>query len=298
MKKRSLVLAAYVALLSGWESSAGTVSLKIKEGERDMGRIYVPVRVGNYRGFMRLDTGASSSRVFQAAWNKDLPVIERIDSISATGKVVTCDSVEVHNVALEANGVANVGRSKYTVRRCPTSDGENLLGLDFFSGAHIVFDFDQRMMEVGPEVKRQIKGPVHRLPILESGQPLAAIPLNTGSGEVLGMLDSGAEMSAVDSKYIAAHPENFEYAGEVGEATDAGGNSWAPKFYRIKNLNISGTHELHDVYVLAYDFGSLREVLGPQTPIVLGFNIMSKFNWAFDLTKGHSPTYQVEPRGL
>jgi len=296
MNRLNLAVFATFSLILGFGASAATVPLRITDGDFDMGRMYVPIRVGNFKGVMRLDTGATSSRVLLADWNKDFTVVDQTQSMSASGKVVTCDAVEATNVALESQGSANIGRSKYTLRRCPNSDGEDLLGLDFFDGTFLTINFDQGILEVGPKATGQMKGPVQRLPILDSGQPLAAVPLNPGGEDVLGMLDSGAELSAADTLFVEAHPEWFEYVTEAAQATDAGGNAWAPKIYRVKNLKVAGMFNLENTHLLVYDFGVLREALGPKTPFILGFNIMSQFNWAFDFTRGHSPTFSLEPR--
>jgi hypothetical protein len=256
------------------------------------GRAYLPMRFGGVMGTMRLDTGASSTRIALAPWNRDLPAVGRSESLSVSGQVNVCDEVEAKNVEIKAAEGASIGRARYVVTRCQS--GEELLGLDFLKGTRFSLDFhDKRMVFFEPPAPDmhpqpfQLLGPDHRL---------LGVPLNAGPTGIVGLFDTGAELSAIDRQFVQSHKELFTPIKRKLRADGAGGGAFAPDLYRVKKLDFGEGRIVRDIYVLAYDFGRLRDVLGPQSPMILGFNVLRKFRWSVDLTGAGAPTFAAQPR--
>lgn len=277
-------------------SAAVIVPLAIESSSTPQGgRIYVPTQMAGFESLMRLDTGATTSRIRLASWNKNLPIVDHSESVSASGQTRSCDMVQSQGIALRTTNSGKVMRSNYVLSRCPDESSEDLFGLDFFIGTQVRFDFNARTIELNEPAPTATQ--FLPLKIITTGDPLLALPLKVDSNtSYFGMVDSGAEISAVDERYVHYHENQFEFIKDVAEASDAAGKSWTPKLYRMKELAIAGGKTLKDVLVIVYDFGYVRQALGTETPFILGYNVLSQFNWTFDLKNIDRARYSVENR--
>lgn len=270
------------------------IPLSINEGDYGGGRIYAPVRLENVLGMMRLDTGATSSRITFALWNKDFPVLGQTESIGSSGKSTRCDDVEATNVLLKAVQGASIGRAKYTLTRCASSDGDDLLGLDFFKGTRFQLDLARREI-IFPDPKASPTQQFQSFVSLGADRRLVGLKAKIGDIPVVGLFDSGAEISAVDLAFVRTHADQFSLVKNRLKASEAGGAKWAPKLFRLKQIDIGEGRILKGLYVLAYDFGVLREALGAGTSIMLGYNFLSQFNWDLDFTAADAPRWRAKP---
>ncbi|WP_363345657.1 aspartyl protease family protein [Methylocystis echinoides] len=293
LKRLALLLLVAAAPPARAGEGSSTVTITLTQAAHGGGRVYVPVRFGNVMGAMRLDTGASTSRIKLAPWNKDLPILGQSDSTGALGKVTRCEDVQATNVALKAEQGNNIARAKYDVTRCAASDGDDLLGLDFFKGARFTLDFERReMVFFGPQMDGR---PVLFQP-LGPDQRLVGISIRAGTAKSLGLFDTGAEISAVDQQFVERHRGLFAPVESKFKASEASGGGAVSRIYKIKTLDLGDGRVLRNVHALVYDFGALREALGPQTAFVLGVNILSRFNWALDFTKPTQASWIARPR--
>ncbi len=297
--KRLRYAAPFVALLfaatcARADDNRSTIALSLTQGDYGAGRIYLPVRFGNVMGTMRLDTGASTTRITLSDWNKDLPSLGQSDSTGASGKTTRCDDVEAKNVELKASQGNNIARAKYEVTRCAASDGDDLLGLDFFKGARFTLDFERHQMVFFGETNPTGRPKPFRL--LSPDQRLVGIELRAGNTPAVGLFDTGAEMSAVDQKFVDKHKNLFTPVKSKGKASEAGGRQFSYKTYKIKQLDLGEGRVLQDVYVIAYDFGVLRAALGRGTPFILGYNFVSKLSWELDFRTPGSPTWDARAK--
>ncbi len=276
------------------EAPASIAPLTVTHGELGGGRFYATMRFGDVMGTMRLDTGASTSRITRAPWNAGLRQVGETMSTAATGGTMHCDDVEAKNVFLKVSKGNAIGRAAYVVSRCPAGSGEDLLGLDFFSGAR--FRIDPRGRTLVFAGASNASGPMRPFRLLGPEHRLVGIDAKIGDTPVVGLFDTGAEISAVDLKFVQIHKKLFTPTKATVHATDAGGGKWSPSVYRIKSIDIGDNHILHNVYVIAYDFGVLREALGPQTPLILGVNFIGKLQWELDMRDMSAPTWTVRPQ--
>lgn len=291
MVKTTLLISGLMLSQASW---AVTVPLAIETSTMEQGgRIYVPTQMAGFESLMRLDTGATTSRIRLASWNQNLPVVDHSESVSASGQTRSCDMVQSQGIALKTVDSGKVMRSNYVVSRCASESGEDLFGLDFFIGTRIRFDFANRKLEINEATPKDAR--FLPLKIITTGDPLLAVPLNVdGSATYYGMIDSGAELTAVDERYLHYHQDQFEFIKDVAEASDAAGHAWTPKLYRMKELRIDGGTPLKDVIVIVYDFGYVRQALGTDTPFILGYNVLSHFNWTFDLKRIDGAQFSIE----
>ncbi len=200
------------------------------------GRIYAPVRIDNYKGFMRVDTGASTSRFHKSAWNKKFIITNTVHSISATAAVAKCEEVVVPNLSIVAQLGNSIGRINYLATRCLAGTGDDLLGLDFLKGSEFTLNLKEnqiRFFEPLPNDRRS-----HPLRALDREKDLIGIELDIGGFSTYGLLDTGAEMTAVDSVYFIAHPELFEYVKSKISMRGANGKTITAKLCKIKSINL------------------------------------------------------------
>ncbi|PPD41495.1 MAG: hypothetical protein CTY15_13505 [Methylocystis sp.] len=276
------------------ENSPSTVPMTLTRSDYGGGRIYLPVRFGNMLGTMRLDTGASTTRVALAPWNRDLPPIGQSVSTGASGKSTRCDDVQARNFGLKASQGNDIARATYEVSRCAANDGDDLLGLDFFKGSRFSLDFTHReMVFFGASA-----ADAHPRPFRTLGpdQRLVGVDIRAGDAAVVALFDTGAEISAVDQRFVEAHGNLFSPVKAKSAASEAGGRQFSAKIYKIKSLDLGEGRRLRGIYALAYDFGVLREALGPQTPFILGYNVISRFNWVMDFRAPGESTWNARQR--
>jgi hypothetical protein len=283
-----LLLAALPALA---QDAPSTIPLTLQQSNWGGGRIFVTARFSNIQGPMRLDTGASTTRVMLAPWNRDWPVLGRSASTGSSGKTIACDDVEAQNVLLPAAQGNDVGRARLLVTRCASGEGD-LLGLNFFKGTRIALDFVKRELTFFPPAPTNAR-PLRRL---TPEQALVGIDLHLGREAAIGFLDSGAELCAVDRAYVARHAPLFTLVKRRIAASGASGGNLSPDLYKIKSIDLGDGLVLRDVYALAYDFGTLREVLGRGTPLILGYNLVSRLSWTLDFTAPDAPTWNARLR--
>jgi hypothetical protein len=272
------------------EDHRSAIPMTLTQSAYGGGRIYLPVRIGNVMGRMRLDTGASTTRVALAPWNKDLPSLGQSGSTGASGKTTACEDVEASFVALKAVEGADIARGKYVVTRCAASDGDDLLGLDFFKGTRFSLDFERKALVFDPSAPAGRPKPFR---LLGPDRRLVGLDVRIGNASVVGLFDTGAEICAVDRTFASKHKALFTLVKAEGKASEAGGRGFASKLYKIKTLDLGEGRILRDVYALVYDFGALRDALGRGTPVVLGYNLVSKFTWDLDFRAPDSPTWEA-----
>ncbi|MCC3245970.1 retropepsin-like domain-containing protein [Methylocystis sp. WRRC1] len=279
---------------AGAQTSRSVVSMTLTQGDYGGGRVYLPMRFDKVMGTMRLDTGASTTRIALAPWNKDLPAMGASESTGASGLTIRCDDVEARNVALKAVQGNDIARAKYEVTRCPTSDGGDLLGLDFFKNALFTLDFDHReMVFFGAPLST---GHARPFRMLGPDRRLVGVELRVGNVTSVGLFDTGAEICAVDQSFVRKHKKLFTLEKAAGKASEAGGKKFASKIYRIREIDLGDGRVARDVHALAYDFGPLRAALGKETPFILGYNLLSRFTWELDLRAPDRPMWDARGR--
>jgi hypothetical protein len=203
-----------------------------------------------------------------------------------------CDEVEAPKVELVASEGNNVARMNYEVTRCPTDEGDDLLGIDFFRGARFSLDIDRReLVFFGGAAASGRPKPVRRL---GPDRRLIGIDLHFGTTASVGLFDSGAEVSAVDQRFVRKHKRLFTVVNAKASASGVAGARIASKVYKIKSLDLGEGRVLHDVYAISYDFGGLRAALGRDVSFLIGCNVMRRFNWDFDFSAPESPTWDAK----
>jgi hypothetical protein len=265
-----------------------SVALIVAPRDRDGARFYLPMRIGAVAGVMRLDTGASTSRVTLAPWNKDLPALGAAGSIGASGTDTQCEDIEIRNIAIKATRGNDIARARHLATRCPS--GEDLLGLNFFKGTR--FSLDPTHAELtffAPAAPARRPHPFRSL----GSAGLLGLSARAGDLSVTGLFDTGAEICAVDRRFVEAHKRLFAPLKEKSATRDAGGARLASTVYKLKKLDLGEGRVFRDLYVLAYDFGALRDALGGAASFIFGANLLRRLVWDIDLTDPQAPNWDA-----
>lgn len=279
---------------------AESIPFRIDQPKREYGGLmYVSVLIGEKVNLLRVATGAATSRIHRRDWNKDIKIVDQTRALNTNGVNDYCDLVEVPKFSLLSNTPLKVAKSNYLVSRCDAMDSDELLGINFFYGNQVLIDFDREALEINPRT-RSIAAGWSTFRVIQSGSyPLLALPIDFGPNrhQLYGLFDSGTEVTAVDLRFVQKHPELFEFVSDPNEDASAGEEGlWTPKVFRLRLLKISETLVLRDIEVIVYDFSYMREVLGHDTPFILGFNALNHFNWHLNLSDIDRPTWRAEHR--
>lgn len=288
-----VILPLLAAERAAAQASRSVVAMTLTQTDLGGGRVYLPMRFGNVAGAMRLDTGATTTRLRRAPWNKDFPVVGQSRSTGAFGQTTLCEDVEAANVALKAVEGNDIARGKYEVARCAADDGDDLLGLDFFKNARFTLDFARREMVFfgapfgGTQRPFRLLGPEKRL---------VGVDFRAGALAAIGLFDTGAEICAVDRAFVLKHRRLFAPTKERIGASEASGRKFASRLYKIKEIDLGAGRIARDVYALVYDFGPLRAALGRETSFILGFNLLSQFAWELDFRAADAPLWDARAK--
>ncbi|KAF2990805.1 retropepsin-like domain-containing protein [Methylocystis sp. MJC1] len=274
------------------QTSRSVVAMTLTQSDYGGGRIYLPMRFGNVMGTIRLDTGASTTRLRLAPWNKDLPALSQSLSAGATGQTTLCEDVEAKNVALKAEQGNDIARGAYEVSRCAANDGDDLLGLDFFRKARFSLDFQRKEMVFFGEPLAS--GHAKPLRLIGPDKRLVGIELRAGNAATVGLLDTGAEICAVDLAFMKKNRKLFTPAKDKAKASEVGGRKFSSRLYKIKTLDLGDGRVARDLYALVYDFGPLREALGRETSFILGYNLIDQFTWELDFRAPEKPMWDAK----
>lgn len=248
---------------------AFALPIEVQQGEFGSGSINVQVSFDGTYLPMKFDTGARETQVLKSNWNSAYPVLRQVERGGASGIRYTCDVVRFDAVSVE-----DFQRSAFEADRCDLDRGEHLLALDYFANQILMLNFH---IELNPNGAMGI----FPLKVYGNGTSHIGIPIQIQREPYYAVFDTGAELSAVDQAFVDTHTSAFEFLQDVvGE--DPGGNSVAMKLYRLKNLTINDVTMPNEL-VLSFEFGSVRNYFGKNTPLIVGFNIIAQHNWILDL---------------
>lgn len=254
--------------LFSWGAFA--LPLDLKRGELDSGEVYISASFDGLLMPIKFDTGADSTQLLKAPWNSNYPMLRQEQRGGASGVRYTCDVILFSSVSVEG-----FQRDPFEADRCDLAKGQQLFSLNFFGDSILYFDFKNNSLEINGG-KAQGK-----LPLRTYGKGHIAIELKMQDQPYFAVFDTGAGLSSVDQLFVDRNPTAFEYIQDI-DGNDGGGHKVTMKLYKIKALDIDGIRVMNE-YILAFDFGTLRNYFGENTPLIVGFNIITKYNWTLDL---------------
>lgn len=280
--KRAEKMSRFLAFVLFYLISTRAIALpmELKQGPLGSGVIELAATFDGVNIPMVFDTGSSGVQLLKATWNAEYPVLRQEVRRSASGVTFTCDVISIQKISLE--GFEQQG---FEADRCELEDAPQLLSLHFFDENVLYFDFSNNRLDLNNPDSRGI------LPLRTYSRGHVALGLVVAGEQKFGVFDTGAGLSSVDLSFAESHSDEFEFLQDI-DGNDAGGKPIKLKLFKLKTIEINGLL-LTDEVVLAFDFGDFRDYFGADVPIILGFNIITKFNWTIDL---RNSLWSVEPK--
>lgn len=260
-----------VVALCFFSWNAFALPLEMRPGELGSGEIFIQASFDGVSRSIKFDTGADNTQLTRSTWNSAYPALRQVERGGASGARYICDVISFNSVSIEG-----LQRDDFEADRCDLANGMELFALNFFAGNTLHFDFQANALELNDPNSRGT------FPLRTYSEGHIAIEASIGGRPYFAVFDTGAGLSSVDQLFVDGNPSAFEFVQDISGG-DASGNKVAMKLYKIKDLEVKGV-QLSGYYVLAFDFGSVRDYFGKDTPLILGFNIITKYNWTLDLT--------------
>ena len=231
--------------------------------------VNIHLKVDGHKTKVLLDTGAPTSRVQSDEVLSKYPVVDKSESKGVSGKGVEFSVIAPKMIAL---GNSEIASPKITI-----SEGLGVLGLDILENFIFQYDLKNSVLRI-VEKLNPVTFPLKRL---KRGH--ITIPLVAGKELNYGLVDTGADISLVDKRYIDAHPELFTLLRKE-DGTDHNGNKVESFIYACKELKV-GNLTLKDVEMATFEFPDFLRSRLEGTDFLLGNNVIGNGKWTFDLKK-------------
>jgi len=224
-----------------------------------------------------LDTGSARSAVVFDGYTATFDAAEKNNSSGVFARssedLITVPSLEVGPISKQ-----NVQMVRVTGQH---PHPRNLIGMDLLKDFCCHFYFDENRVSVNSsEAVASI--PALQDLYLDSGfHPYVAVYF--GSVLANAVWDTGASITVVDMTFVNAHPSAFESAG-VSTGTDATGSQMDTPMFRMAECRI-GDYHFPSQRVAGVDLSQVNATIDRPMDLILGYTILSKANWLFDLPR-------------
>lgn len=253
--------------------------LNVIPGDLGSFEIQLSLELDSVTREFQLDTGANNTILKPDAQSLAYPSMGKSKARGASGVEVDCDLVQPQQFRWDQHVI-----KAPLVERCDFGiHSLNNLGMNILNNLILDLDPRQASLEMLAQFPSQLSP--HPLERLSQGHSRLRVQIAADSvtkpGTWGAIFDTGAQLSAIDSVFADAHPEWIEFLQDVEGGLDVTGNPVKMKLYRIKFLRV-GNQIFHDVTWLGFDFHALRTYLGPDTPLILGNNVILQARWILD----------------
>lgn len=248
--------------------------IKPETDDPDSIQIFVNGRVGQKAYAFLLDTGAARSAVIADAALMALTPQGIEETTGGFGAARQEDVITIPEIV-----IGPIRKTKVPLVRLPPQDRmPNILGMDFLRHYTCHFCFSAAKLRLNPPAKARPVQPLLALHLDDRGHPY--VDVETGSGSLSAVWDSGAGMTVMDLAVIARHPELFEPAGE-SMGIDATGVGRATPVFRMGDLRI-GRWTFQPHKVVGVDLSGVNAGLERPMDLILGANLILREDWWFD----------------
>lgn len=250
--------------------------LKVVRGELDSGKLYASCAFDGFHESCFVDTGATFSSLANLERFGTYPATGTIRFKSASGVPKEADEITISALQIDSDTLKDVK----VARLNPKEGFESVIGINAIGSKPFAFQFNpDPVLNLDPQRPDRISSGVV---IYEKG--IFSIPVQVGNAHARGLWDTGAGLTSIDVEYVNAHPDDFSFVMDISNGSDATGNPVVMKLYKAKRITV-GTHVFENENVLAIRFDVIRERISNDVSLIVGFNLITKANWYFDLPK-------------
>lgn len=271
--KLKLIFALFVSSFS--ISICSALTLQINQGPLDSGQLFVDCEFDSIKDLCQVDTGANFTSIANKAEYDNYKSIGKFRFKSASGIPKEVDKVTINEIAfgdlkLHSVNVARMGNDPQF---------NSVAGLDLLLTTPFSFNFSTSSPELNFELPSNLS---LKEKLITTGKDGLTMPISIASDSTVAFFDTGAGLSCVDTEYISKHPELFSFVMDIPNGVDATGNTVFMKLYKVKHITI-GAHKFYEENVLAFNFEPIREKMSKDVNFIIGFNLITKANWYFDI---------------
>jgi hypothetical protein len=261
-------------LLAAFAVPGRPATLQLARGQFGSGKAYVRCTLDAIDQLCVLDTGSLLSIVADPENFNAYPVEGKIRFQSAAGVPLEGEKVRIGKVKFDRAVFSNV----IFARLPPGNKVQSTIGMNLLGHNSFTVNFrDEAALHIG---RKPMRPPRDELEVYPSG--MFTIPVRLGANTGKAVWDTGAELTAVNRAYVADHPEDFTFQKTVNSAVDGTDREVQAELYSAREI-VMGGRRFQNVNVLAIDFGTIHQGTAADVHAVIGFNIIRKTDWHFDL---------------
>ncbi len=253
------------------------MQLVISKGS-DSGQIIIPAEFNGHIENCLIDTGASISTAYSSKFFEDLSTSGTIWTWGVSGEKVASFVKTVDTLSI---GGLHFKDQHFLLKEespPPSHEFRCILGMDVLGHGAIAFDFVKKTFQFLPKIPDRYTP--RTLDLRSTGY--FTVPFSLNSQALNAVWDTGASSSVVDPKIVKAHPALFEHLGTSDNGIDiVSSRSFSFEFYRMKQAKLADFN-VKDTIVISKD---LNMAVNVQQDAIIGFDLISRFNWMFDLRR-------------
>ncbi len=242
--------------------------------ENEIELINAKVKLGhnNLEYSCLIDTGARFT-IFKESILKDLPKVgETIGGgISNSSQITDLVSIDLDMGDWHKAG-AIIGRTDRIPFDC-------IIGNDFFINKNFKIDFNKyEITDLDSSIDLENSFPLHIYKNDSGGH--FGFEMTLVQRKVETIFDTGAASTVVSLAFVKEHAEHFKLIKEI-DVTDGNDAKLKAGLYELDEIAFGGT-TLKNINVYALDLSNLKSKI-PNVEIVLGLNVIQKYNWQIDI---------------
>ncbi len=246
------------------------VSLKVIEGELGSAQFHVAAEFDGQVEDFHLDTGSTYTSVAYSSFTSTYPVTGSTNRMSAAGR----EKVE-EQITLGHFRLGPITKSQLSVPRYSQERNQiNRLGMNVLAEECISFNLKDWYLSMG-ETPQDNRFPLHTFVGNTFG-----IDLELSSHPLIGLWDTGAELSVFNRELLSQWPQVFHFVQKIDNGEDATGESVEFDLYECKDINIAG--QSFSGTLMAMDFAMIHTKMSADIQVILGTNLLRGMTWSFD----------------
>jgi len=241
-------------------------------GEFSSGKVYVPVEIDNKRVDFFIDTGATFTGIKDIGLLNDKSIAGDYVFQSASGIPLIAKQATSQKILL-----GNIERQNAKVNLLPDEfEHDTILGIDFFDDSYFSFCSENKAFKCdfnNLELSQDFL-------ITEKGHIGINCILNDLS--CLGIWDTGAELTVISTEFKEKYRHLLNNPKKINNGIDSTGAKIDFTLWSLTSLTIAG-NAFSNIHVLEMDFDKLRRHFDKNVEIIIGFNLIIKANWEFNM---------------
>ena len=243
----------------------------IFEEPEHSGFILLPCSFDGVEDHCVLDTGSNTSLVEDSSFFQGYVPIGTTNLTGLGCTPQTLDKILIHTAE-----IGPIRLNQFVVFRWKK---RSYIGRDALTGRVLRFTFrgSPSSLSVDDAATERARYPLEYSPV-----GAYVMPVMIGQNKVKAMFDTGVAVTLVDRSFVSKHSEQFVEIKPPENAMDGSGAQIQWALYQMKSITI-GNRTWRDQHVYVMDLDSCPKMQMSDTPVILGFNLITQMNWTINL---------------